>query len=127
MRLFRNTRALVLLGLLVLILIVVIPLIVFLILAEQKQHMPGRLTPTPRTSQIPGGAQSWPVISRNVSVFASSATEPDSDANDDDYDDIHPTQMRFGAYRQQWANKMLAAVYGIHNIKEHSRNTLALA
>lgn len=87
MRLFRNTRALVLLGLLVLILIVVIPLIVFLILAEQKQHVPGRLTPTPRVSQTPRGAQSWPVISRSVPVFASPATEPASDANDDNYDD----------------------------------------
>ena len=26
-------------------------------------------------------------------------------------DDIHPTQMGFGAYRQQWANVMLATVY----------------
>jgi hypothetical protein len=87
MRLFQNTRALVLLGLLVLILIVVIPLIVFLVLAGQKEHMPGRLTPTPRVSQTPGGALSWPIISRNVPVFASSATEPASDADDDDYDD----------------------------------------
>ncbi len=71
MRLSRSKRALVLLGLLVLILIVVIPLIVFLVLAEQKEH-------------IPGGAKSWPVISCNV-AFASSATEPPSDANDGDY------------------------------------------
>lgn len=72
MRLFRSKRALVLLGLLVLILIVVIPLIVFLVLAEQKEH-------------IPGGAKLWPVISCNVPAFASSATEPPSDANDGDY------------------------------------------
>ncbi len=26
-------------------------------------------------------------------------------------DDIHPTQMGFGAYRQQWANMMLKEVY----------------
>ena len=26
-------------------------------------------------------------------------------------DDIHPTQMGFGAHRQQWANAMLAEVY----------------
>jgi len=82
MGLFRSKRALILLGLLVLILIVVIPLIVFLILAEQKQHTPGRLTPTPRASQALRGALSWPVISRNVTVYASSVTEPASDAND---------------------------------------------
>jgi len=82
MWLFRNKRALILLGLLVLILIVAIPLIAFLILAEQKQHTPGRLTPTPRASQALREVLSWPVISRNVAVFASSATELASDAND---------------------------------------------
>lgn len=85
MRLFRCKRALVLLGLLVLILIVVIPLIVFLVLAEQKGYIPGGVRATPRISQAPGGAKSWPVISRNVPVCASSATEPPSDANDGDY------------------------------------------
>lgn len=77
MRLFRCKRALVLLGLLVLILMVVIPLIVFLVLAEQKEHIPGGVRATPRISQAPGGAKSWPVISRNVPVFASPATVPD--------------------------------------------------
>jgi len=85
MRLFRNTRALVLLGLLVLILIVAIPLIVFLVLAKPKQHMPGGLTPIPRVSQTPGGAQSWPVISSNVPVFASSRNYPASNANNGNY------------------------------------------
>src|SRR6266704_1044598 len=88
MRLSRNTRALVLLGLLILILIVVIPLIVFLVLAEQKEHMPGRLTPTPRVSQTPGGARSWPVISRNVPVFASSTIYPASNANNGNYNTL---------------------------------------
>jgi hypothetical protein len=85
MRLSRNTRALVLLGLLILILIVVIPLIAFLVLAEQKEHLPGRLTPTPRVSHTPRGALSWPVISRNVPVFASSTNYPASNANSGNY------------------------------------------
>jgi lysophospholipase L1-like esterase len=83
-RLLQNKIALVLLGLL--ILIVVIPLIVFLVLAQQKEHMPGGVTLTPRINQTPGEATAWPIISRNVPAFASSGSYPASYANDDSYD-----------------------------------------
>ncbi len=78
----KNKLILVFLG--SLILIVVIPLVVFLVVAQQKEQRPGELTPGPMITRLPGGGTSWPVISRDVPAFASSGTA--SDANDDSYD-----------------------------------------
>lgn len=101
MRFFSNKIALALLGLL--ILCVTIPLIGFLVLAQQNVnqkgsrpggvpansssgHTVGKATTNPGFNQTQGRSTSWPVISRNVPVFASSAEYADTNASNDDYD-----------------------------------------
>lgn len=126
MRLFPQKIALVLLGLLILILIVVIPLIAFLILAEQQEHIPGRSTPTPGASRTPVGALAWPVISRDVPVFASSMSYPASIANDE----IFNTSWRSKALLPEWLmispTSLLSGVagYSLFGITRHITITI---
>jgi hypothetical protein len=101
MRFFSNKIAHALLGLL--ILCITIPLIVLLVLAKQnvnqKGSRPGEVTANSSSSQTVGKATSnpgfnhtlgrstpWPVISRNVPVFASSAEYATTNANNENYD-----------------------------------------
>lgn len=71
MKAFKNKLILVLLVLL--ILIVVIPLIVFLILARQKDQ-PGGHIPSPIIALLPERVTYWPVNSCDVLAFPSSRT-----------------------------------------------------
>jgi hypothetical protein len=127
MWLYRNKIALVLLGLLMLILIVVIPLIAFLILAEQQQHVPGRLTPTPRASQTPGGALVWLVISRNVPIFASSSNYPASHANTGNYDTSWRSKGALPGWRMNSLASRLSSVarYSLYGITGHITMTMS--
>ena len=93
MRFFSNKMTiLALLGLL--ILIVVIPLFVFLVLAQQQEHVPVRITSdsSPLSTNTPVSTRSWTIISRNVPAFASSGYYPASFADDDNYDTVWRSQ-----------------------------------
>lgn len=86
MKLFSNRMMLALLGLL--ILIVVIPLFVFLVLAQQKEHVPLRIISdsSPLSTNTQVSTKSWTIISRNAPAFASSGYYPANFADDDNYD-----------------------------------------
>ena len=93
MRFFSNKMTiLALLGLL--ILIVVIPLFVFLVLAQQQEHVPVRITSdsSPLSTNTPVSTRSWTIISRNAPAFASSGYYPASFADDDNYDTVWRSQ-----------------------------------
>ena len=93
MRFFSNKMTiLALLGLL--ILIVVIPLFVFLVLAQQQEHAPVRITSdsSPLSTNTPVSTRSRTRISRNVPAFASSGYYPASFADDDNYDTVWRSQ-----------------------------------
>ena len=81
-----------LLGLL--ILIVVIPLFVFLVLAQLREHVPLRITSdsSPLSTNTQVSTKSWTIISRNAPAFASSGYYPASFADDDNYDTVWRSQ-----------------------------------
>ena len=92
MKLTSNRMILALIGLL--ILIVVIPLFVFLVLTQQKEQVPVRITsdPSPLNTSTLLSSKSWTVISRNAPAFASSGYYPASFADDDNYDTVWRSQ-----------------------------------